>query len=114
MAMVFPAFRNMNIRQKAAGFEKESGTKMKIILENVTKTYKGKTAVCNINTEFTSGQLIGLTGKNGAGKTTLIKMPASIIKPERGRILFDTTEWTDRLSKRFHQPEGRFPRRRRQ
>lgn len=62
---------------------------MKIVLENVTKTYKNKTAVCNISTELTSGQLIGLIGKNGAGKTTLMKMLATITKPTSGQIFFD-------------------------
>lgn len=62
---------------------------MKLVLENVTKTYKDKTAVRNINTELTSGQLIGLIGKNGAGKTTLMKMLATITKPTSGQILFD-------------------------
>lgn len=62
---------------------------MKLVLENVTKTYKDKTAVCNINIELTSGQLIGLIGKNGAGKTTLMKMMATITKPTSGQILFD-------------------------
>lgn len=62
---------------------------MKIVLENVTKTYKDKTAVCNINTELASGQLIGLIGKNGAGKTTLMKMLATITKPTSGKIFFD-------------------------
>ena len=62
---------------------------MELVLENVTKKYKGKTAVCNINTVLGSGQLIGLIGKNGAGKTTLMKILATIIKPTSGRILLD-------------------------
>ena len=62
---------------------------MELVLENVTKKYKDKTAVCNISAELTSGQLIGLIGKNGAGKTTLMKMLATIIKPTSGQILFD-------------------------
>lgn len=62
---------------------------MKLVLENVTKTYKDKTAVCDISTELTSGQLVGLIGKNGAGKTTLMKMLATVIKPTSGQILFD-------------------------
>lgn len=62
---------------------------MELVLENVTKKYKDKTAVCNISTELASGQLIGLIGKNGAGKTTLMKMLATIIKPTSGQIFFD-------------------------
>lgn len=62
---------------------------MKIVLDNVTKTYKDKTAVCNVSIELTSGQLVGLIGKNGAGKTTLMKMLATITKPTSGQIFFD-------------------------
>lgn len=62
---------------------------MEVVLENVTKKYKGKTAVCNISTTLSDGQLIGLIGKNGAGKTTLMKMLATITKPTSGQIFFD-------------------------
>lgn len=62
---------------------------MKLVLENVTKKYKDKTAIQNISTELHSGQLIGLIGKNGAGKTTLLKLLSTIMKPTSGRILLD-------------------------
>ena len=39
---------------------------MKLVLENVTKQYRDKTAIRNISVELHSGQLIGLIGKNGA------------------------------------------------
>jgi len=53
-------------------------------LENVTKKYKDKTAVCNVTATMRSGQLIGLVGKNGAGKTTLGN-PASGCGNRKGR-----------------------------
>jgi ABC-type multidrug transport system ATPase subunit len=62
---------------------------MKLVLENVTKKYKDKTALQNISVELCSGQLIGLIGKNGAGKTTLLKLLSTIMKPTSGRILLD-------------------------
>lgn len=65
---------------------------MKLVLENVTKKYKDKTAIQNINDELHSGQLIGLIGKNGAGKTTLLKLLATIMKPTSGRILLDNQD----------------------
>ncbi len=65
---------------------------MKLVLENVTKKYKDKTAIQNINAELHSGQLIGLIGKNGAGKTTLLKLLATIMKPTSGRILLDNQD----------------------
>lgn len=62
---------------------------MKLVLENVSKKYKDKTALWNINAQLQSGQLIGLIGKNGAGKTTLLKLLSTIMKPTSGRILLD-------------------------
>lgn len=62
---------------------------MRLVLDNVTKKYKDKTAVSQISAELTSGQLIGLIGKNGAGKTTLLKLLATIIKPSGGHIFLD-------------------------
>lgn len=62
---------------------------MKLVLENVSKKYKNKTAIRNMNAELHSGQLIGLIGKNGAGKTTLLKLLSTIMKPTSGRILLD-------------------------
>ena len=52
--------------------------------ENLTKKYKDKTAVCNLNLVVNNGELYGLLGVNGAGKTTLVKMLSCLIKPTSG------------------------------
>lgn len=65
---------------------------MRLVLENVSKRYKDKTAIQDVSAELYSGQLIGLIGKNGAGKTTLLKLIATIMKPTRGRILLDNQD----------------------
>ncbi|MDO4721026.1 MAG: ABC transporter ATP-binding protein [Peptostreptococcaceae bacterium] len=62
---------------------------MKLVLENVTKNYKEKKALRNINAQMSNGGLIGVIGKNGAGKTTLLKLLSTIIKPSSGKILLD-------------------------
>ena len=62
---------------------------MELVLEDITKKYKDKTAVQNVSATLHSGQLIGLIGKNGAGKTTLLKLLSTILKPAGGRILLD-------------------------
>lgn len=62
---------------------------MELVLENVTKEYKDKTALRSVNATLHSGQLIGLIGKNGAGKTTLLKLISTILKPTGGRIMLD-------------------------
>lgn len=44
---------------------------MKLIIENLKKSFASKEVLKDINFEFTSGKIYGLLGRNGAGKTTL-------------------------------------------
>lgn len=57
-----------------------------IRLEHVTKTYDRKTAVDDVSLEVPGGSLFGLIGPNGAGKTTTLKILATLVKPDRGRV----------------------------
>lgn len=54
--------------------------------KNLTKKYKDKLAVNNLNLAIKKGELFGLLGVNGAGKTTTIKMLSGLIKPTSGEI----------------------------
>ena len=53
---------------------------------NLTKTYKDKIAVNNLNLQIKEGELFALLGVNGAGKTTTIKMLSGLIIPTNGDI----------------------------
>jgi len=55
-----------------------------IKLINLTKRYKDKTVVDNLNFSIKEGELFSLLGVNGAGKTTTIKMLTCLIKPTSG------------------------------
>ena len=50
-----------------------------IKINNLTKKYKDKLAVDNLNLEIKTGELFSLLGTNGAGKTTTIKMLSTLI-----------------------------------
>ena len=52
-----------------------------IKINNLTKKYKDKLAVDNLNLEIKTGELFSLLGTNGAGKTTTIKMLSTLILP---------------------------------
>lgn len=52
--------------------------------EKLTKKYKEKTAVSNLDLKINEGEMYGLLGVNGAGKTTTIKMLTTLIMPTSG------------------------------
>ena len=55
-----------------------------IKIENLTKRYKGVTAVDGLNLSVQKGELFSLLGVNGAGKTTTIKMLSCLTRPTGG------------------------------
>lgn len=62
---------------------------MKIVVHELTKTFKEKTALENISLEVSPGSIFGLVGPNGAGKTTLIKIIMGLLLPTRGFVSID-------------------------
>ena len=49
-------------------------------------------AVTNLSCDFPRGQCTGFMGHNGAGKTTTIKAIFGLIKPTKGKILYNDKE----------------------
>ena len=56
---------------------------------NLSKKYKDKEAVSNINFKINENEMVGLLGPNGCGKTTTIGMLLGLIKPSTGEILIN-------------------------
>ena len=46
----------------------------------------------NLNLSFKRGEIVGLLGPNGAGKTTILKLIATILLPNKGKILVNGTD----------------------
>ena len=61
---------------------------MKLVIENVTKTFGDKRAVDSVSAELTNG-IYGFLGANGSGKTTLMRMLASVSTPTSGKIFMN-------------------------
>ncbi len=56
---------------------------------NLSKSYKSKEAVSNINFKINENEIVGLLGPNGCGKTTTIGMMLGLLKPSRGQVLIN-------------------------
>jgi len=56
---------------------------------NLSKSYKSKQAVDNINFKINENEIVGLLGPNGCGKTTTIGMILGLLKPTSGQVLIN-------------------------
>jgi branched-chain amino acid transport system ATP-binding protein len=67
-----------------------------VILEtkNLTKEFKGFTAVSDVNLKVQRGHIHALIGPNGAGKTTCFNLLTKFLVPTSGHILFNGRDIT--------------------
>jgi|LGOV01.1.fsa_nt_gb ABC-2 type transport system ATP-binding protein len=63
-----------------------------IKIMNLKKYYGNVKAVDGLNLNIKEGEIFGFVGPNGAGKTTTLKMIATLLKKDSGKILFNEKE----------------------
>ncbi|TWJ19531.1 ABC transporter ATP-binding protein [Geobacter argillaceus] len=61
---------------------------------NLSKEFKGFTAVSDVNLQVRRGQIHALIGPNGAGKTTVFNLLTKFITPTAGTITFNGNDIT--------------------
>ena len=57
-----------------------------ITLENVTKTYRGVTALDDVSLTVREGERLGIVGGSGSGKSTLLKLLTDLSQPTSGTV----------------------------
>lgn len=67
---------------------------MKIVLENIHKSYGKRLIVSRVNLSVAQGEVVGLLGPNGAGKTTTFYIATGLEKPNQGRVWLDSLDIT--------------------
>ena len=70
---------------------------------NLSKSYKSKKAVKNINFKINENEIIGLLGPNGCGKTTTIAMILGLLKPSSGKVLVNGMNIEDHRISLLHK-----------
>ncbi len=58
-------------------------------VRSLFKSYDGNLVVKGVDLYVQRSEIVGLLGPNGAGKTTTFNMIVGILKPDKGRIIFD-------------------------
>ena len=61
----------------------------------LSKSYRGRRGVDDVELEIGQGEVVGLLGPNGAGKTTTFYIIVGLARPDSGRVLLNGDEITD-------------------
>ncbi len=67
---------------------------MKIVLENIHKSYGKRVIVNRVNLCVAQGEIVGLLGPNGAGKTTTFYIATGLEKPNQGTVWLNDLDIT--------------------
>lgn len=68
---------------------------MKIVLENIHKSYGKRLIVNHVSLSVAQGEVVGLLGPNGAGKTTTFYIATGLEKPNHGKVWLDNSDITN-------------------
>jgi branched-chain amino acid transport system ATP-binding protein len=58
-------------------------------IEDISVYYEDFQALYDLNISIEEGEIFACIGANGAGKSTMLRTLAGVLRPRRGRILFD-------------------------
>ena len=61
----------------------------------ISKSYKGRAVVRDVNLTVVPGEVVGLLGPNGAGKTTTFYMIVGLTRPDSGSVMLGKDNITD-------------------
>ena len=66
----------------------------KLFVKQLSKSFKSKRVVSDLNLSISSGEIVGLLGPNGAGKSTSFYMILGMLHPDKGSIFLDEEDIT--------------------
>lgn len=67
---------------------------MKLIADNITKSYNHELIIQGVNINLNDGEIVSLLGVSGVGKTTMFNILSGLIKPDGGTVLFENKNIT--------------------
>jgi branched-chain amino acid transport system ATP-binding protein len=72
-----------------------------IEVQNITKRFKGLTAVKDVSFQVKEGAITGMIGPNGAGKSTIFNMICGYYPPTEGKIFYQGQDITNKKAHEY-------------
>ena len=69
-----------------------------IVIDKLTKSFKGKTVLEDVNMQLQEGGIYGIVGDNGSGKTVLLKLICGFMKPDSGTVTVNGSPASNRIA----------------
>src|SRR2546430_1136519 len=79
-----------------------------IKLEKVSIQFGAQPVLHDINLEVERGRTLVVIGESGCGKTVLLKLIIGLLRPTRGRVVFDGKVLADLSDKELNRQRVRF------
>src|SRR5438128_6518407 len=79
-----------------------------ITLDHVSMQFGGQRVLQDINLNVERGQTLVVIGESGCGKTVLLKLVIGLLKPTKGRVLFDGKDWQELNDRKVTEQRLRF------
>jgi len=67
----------------------------KLLIQNISKSYDGRSVLKDVSMHLSTGESVGLFGPNGAGKTTIFSIIMGLFKPDLGAVILNEQNVTD-------------------
>ena len=62
------------------------GRQVALVARGITKRFRHKTVLDDVDLDLVPGEAVALVGENGAGKTTLLRICAGLLVPDSGTL----------------------------
>ncbi len=66
-----------------------------IELADIYKSFEGKDVLSGVNLEINKGESVVVIGGSGSGKSVMLKHIIGLLKPDKGAVLFKSTDITE-------------------
>ena len=107
MRRMTTAFRELPTQEQKSNVTKTGDAVISI--ENLSVKYGDKTALNNVSSKISEGEIVAVMGRNGAGKSSLLKAIAGVTPVQSGKILVLGNNPSDLQGKKRRQSIGFIP-----